>query len=109
MDQCPAERDRRGVGTHPLRPQRARIAQHDGHHAHLARIELTVPRKPDHFQRICRIVADQGGRLIRAERHLRLKGPGLDVVLHVSAPVIDRLVEGIEGAGYDIDLIVYKR
>ena len=74
-----------------------------------ARIELTIPRKPDHFHRICHAVQERGGRLLRAERHLRLNDSGLDVVLQVAAPSFDRIIESIEAGGYEIDLVVYER
>jgi acetoin utilization protein AcuB len=78
------------------------------HHTPRARIELTVPRKPEHFQRICQLVTEQGGRLIRSERHLRVNDPGLDVILKVASPLMDSIVEAIEASGYEIDLIVYE-
>jgi acetoin utilization protein AcuB len=77
-------------------------------HTPRARLELTVPRKPEHFQRICQIVTDRGGRLIRSERHQRLHDPGLDVILHVASPVIETIVEAIEAMGYELDLVVYE-
>ncbi len=73
-----------------------------------ARIELTIPRKPELFHRICQIVLDRGGRLLRAERHLRLNDSGLDVVLTVAATSFDRILENIEACGYEIDLVVYE-
>ena len=79
-----------------------------GHDSRQARIEFTIARKPEHFQRICQLIQERGGRLLRAERHLRQNDSGLDVVLQVAAPVFDRIIEAIEGAGYEIDLIVYQ-
>ena len=76
--------------------------------AHRARFELTVPRKPEHFQRICKLIKDRGAQLLKAERHSRRDDPDQEIVLQVSSPVIERLVEAIEGAGYEIDLIVYE-
>jgi acetoin utilization protein AcuB len=79
-----------------------------GHDTRRARIEFTIARKPEHFQRICHLIQERGGRLLRAERHLRLNDSGLDVVLQVAAPAFDRILEVIEGAGYEIDLVVYE-
>lgn len=79
-----------------------------GHNTRRARIELTIARNPEHFQRICHLIQERGGRLLRAERHLRLNDSGLDVVLQVAAPTFDRIIEEIEGAGYEIDLVVYQ-
>lgn len=73
-----------------------------------ARIELTIPRKPEHFHHLCQAVQERGGRLLRAERHLRLNDTGLDVVLQVAAPTFDRILEAIEAGGYEIDLVVYE-
>ncbi len=78
------------------------------HHTPRARIEMTVPRKPEHFHRICQLITEHGGRLIRSERHLRVDDPGLDVILKVSSPLMDSIVEAIEAAGYEIVLIVYE-
>ena len=78
------------------------------HNACRARIEFTIPRKPGHFHRVCDLVKERGGKLLRAERHLRLNDQGLDVVLQVAAPAFDRILEALEGAGYEIDLVVYQ-
>jgi acetoin utilization protein AcuB len=75
--------------------------------AHLVRMELTTARGPEHFQRLCRIITDRGGRLHRAERHPRAQDKRIDVMLEVSSPVVEKLVDAIEEAGFEIDLIVY--
>ncbi|MFQ5457536.1 MAG: CBS domain-containing protein [Myxococcota bacterium] len=79
-----------------------------GHNTRRARIEFTIPRKPEHFHHICDLIKERGGQLLRAERHLRLNDRGLDVVLQVAAPAFDRVLEALEGAGYEIDLVVYQ-
>lgn len=79
-----------------------------GHDTRQARIEFTIARKPEHFQRICHLIQERGGRLVRAERHLRLNDSRLDLVLQVAAPFFDRIIEEIERAGYEIDLVVYQ-
>ena len=75
--------------------------------AHLVRMELTIARSPEHFQRLCQIITDRGGRLHRAERHPRAHDKRIDVILEVSSPVVEKLVDAIEDAGFEIDLIVY--
>jgi acetoin utilization protein AcuB len=76
--------------------------------AHAIRIELTLPRDPEHFQRVCDLVTARGGKLHRAERQPRMKDRRIDVILEVTAPVVEKLVDAIEDAGYEIDLIVYR-
>ncbi len=71
-------------------------------------LELTLSREEDEFDRLCEIVRQRGGTLHRAERRPRPKERRIDVLLDVSTPVIERLVDAIEDAGYEIDLIVYK-
>ncbi len=75
--------------------------------AHRVRLELTIQRSPEHFQRLCQIVTDRGARLHRAERRPRVHDKRIDVVLEVSSPVVEKLVDAIEDAGFEIDLIVY--
>jgi len=72
------------------------------------RIELSLSREPAEFERVCEIVRRRGGRLHRAERRPRPRERRIDVLLDVSTPVIETLVEAIESAGYEIDLILYQ-
>jgi acetoin utilization protein AcuB len=76
-------------------------------HTRRVRLELTIPRSPEHFQRLCQIATDHGARLHRAERHPRTQDKRIDVVLEVSSPVVERLLDAIGDAGFEIDLIVY--
>ena len=75
---------------------------------HAIRIELTLPRDPEHFQRVCDLITTRGGTLHLAERQPRIKDRRIDVILEVTAPVVEKLVDAIEDAGYEIDLIVYR-
>jgi len=81
------------------------VASHGIRRVHL---ELSLPQDRADFERLCEIVRQRGGKLDRAERRPRKGERRIDVVLEVSTPVIENLVDGIEEAGYEIDLIVYQ-
>jgi acetoin utilization protein AcuB len=104
----PVLRGNRLVGMITERDLLGAFVQVASHHTPRARIELTVPRKPEHFHRICQLITEHGGQLMRSERHLRVNDPGLDVILKVASSLMDPIVEAIESAGYEIDLIVYE-
>lgn len=60
------------------------------------------------FKRLCEIIRLRGGKLNKAERRPRPRERCIDAILDISAPVTEKLVDAIEGAGYDIDLILYQ-
>ena len=81
------------------------VASHGIRRVHL---ELSLSQDRADFERLCEVVRQRGGRLDRAERRPRKREGRIDVVLEVSTPAIENLVDGIEDAGYEIDLIVYQ-
>ncbi len=78
------------------------------HAARRVRLELSLSREPAEFDHVCEIIRQRGGKLHRAQRRSRPRERRIDVFLDVSTPVIETLVEAIETAGYEIDLIHYQ-
>ena len=81
------------------------VAGQGGHRVH---IEITLSREQAEFDRLCELVRRRGGTLHRAERRPRPRARRIDVLLDVSTSAIEKLVEAIEEAGHEIDLIVYQ-
>ena len=71
-------------------------------------LELTLSREAADFKRLCEIIRLRGGSLNKAERRPRPREHRFDAILDISAPVVEKLVDAIEDAGYDIDLIMYQ-
>jgi acetoin utilization protein AcuB len=71
-------------------------------------LELSLPRETAEFERLCEIIRLRGARMHRAERRPRTRERRVDVALDVSTPAIEKLVDSLEDAGYEIELIVYQ-